>query len=376
MPNKALTDILTQTNIRDYIRAIPQKPMLGATLLPNSADKIYDMQIGYLLGANSTPIAASITAFDAETPLYSPSAVRKVEIELLKFAKKMRMSERLIRALEAPRNDTEFQRIKTEVFNYSAQCVSGVAARIEAARWEALYTGKLVFANENSINSELDYDAPTDMFFDLDATTDTWDLPGANPIEDMEAWANYALARNGERPTRAVTSSAVLMTLLKNESIRKMAWGLNADRILTQGDLNTLMQSMGLPTIITYDELYMIEGRDGKRSRQRYLPQSAFIMLPSAAIGETVYGITAEEIAASRLPNVQFSEQDKIIAMTYEQGPDPVSRWMKACTIAIPSLPMLEFVVRAKVLPDSFTLPGVPPIDQVPDKFAPDVAID
>ena len=72
-------------------------------------------------------------------------------------------------------------------------------------------------------------------------------------------------------------------------------------------------------------------------------------MIPNEALGETVYGPTAEEIRLQRNPAIDVRTVGKIFACMYEEGVDPVSTWEKAVATALPVLSCAEDIFQAEI---------------------------
>ena len=72
-------------------------------------------------------------------------------------------------------------------------------------------------------------------------------------------------------------------------------------------------------------------------------------MMPSEALGETIYGPTAEEIRLQRDPSIDIKLVGKILAMMYEEGTDPVSTWEKAVATALPALKCADELFQATI---------------------------
>ena len=71
-------------------------------------------------------------------------------------------------------------------------------------------------------------------------------------------------------------------------------------------------------------------------------------MFPDGALGNTIYGLTAEEIELANDSSVDMNSIGNIIAMVYNTT-DPVARWTKAVATALPSFPVADEIFIAKV---------------------------
>jgi hypothetical protein len=209
-------------------------------------------------------------------------------------------------------------------------------------RMEAIGTGKLSI-NENGVKTSIDYGTPKAQ----QSTTD-WTAANAKILDDIYNWTDKVVQNTGFTPTRALTSKSVLNILLTNTAIRKAILGVNSDRIITKDMLNQLLASMGLPQVATYDAQYRTQGADGKYIAKRYFEDGKFVLLPDGKLGDTIYGLTAEEIELRGKGDVKIESFGNIIAEIYSTK-DPVARWTKAVATCLPSFPYADQIYIAKV---------------------------
>jgi hypothetical protein len=105
---------------------------------------------------------------------------------------------------------------------------------------------------------------------------------------------------------------------------------------------------MDLPTVASYDSQYRVQNANGTYTAKRYFEDGKFVLLPEGKLGDTVYGLTAEEIELRNKPGVDISTFGNIIAEIYSTN-DPVARWTKAVATALPSYPYADQTFIAKV---------------------------
>ena len=226
-----------------------------------------------------------------------------------------------------------------EVYNDIDSLVQGVRARVEVMRMEILAKGTVTL-NENGLNASIDYGVPEAH----KAANVDWGT-NSDPIADIMEWYN----KMAVKPKRALTSNIVLAKILKNPNVINALYGKDSKRLATVGELNTYLESLGLPKIYTYDEVYRRLKADGTYEQIRYFPEECFSMFPEGKLGETLYGPTAEEIRLQRDPSIDIRQVGKILAMVYEEDKDPVSTWEKAVATALPSFPYSDEVFQASI---------------------------
>lgn len=164
----------------------------------------------------------------------------------------------------------------------------------------------------------------------------------------MDAFVDRIVKDTGFTPTRALTSKTNLNRILRDHRIRAAIYGVNSDRVLTRAELNAFLAQQSLPQIAIYDKQYRQQDAKGKYSSARFLPESAFIMMPDGKLGDTFYGLTAEELELRKNPDVDVSAVGNIVVVQYDTV-DPVGRWIKAVATAMPSFPYADQVFIATI---------------------------
>ncbi|WJY27469.1 major capsid protein [Sporosarcina trichiuri] len=335
----SILELFSTKEVLNYQQNRQYPALLGETLFPEV--KKQSLEFDMIKGGNALPVVASVHAFDTEAEIGSREA-SKMAIELALVKRKMQLKEKDIIAIEQPRNAAEQQYLMSQVYNDIDVLTAGVRARIEAMRMEVLSTGKVTL-DENGLDMVVDYGVPAANKEALSGTG-LWTAETADPIEDLMRWADSLSAR----PTRALTSTAVLSALLRHPKIVGALFGRDSMRVATRNDLNAFMQQHDLPTIAVYDAQYRKQEKNGTYTKHRYLPKNSFVMFGDGQLGETLYGPTPEENRLVRDPAVQEQQIGKVLAMVYEENLDPVSTWTKAVATAMPSFPAADEVFQAQ----------------------------
>src|SRR5699024_10649580 len=187
---------------------------------------------------------------------------------------------------------------------------------------------------------EIDYRVPDNHKEELSGT-DIWSDAGSNPLEDIERFVDTVVESTGTTPSRILTSRKVFNTLKRHDTVRSGIYGVNSARLVTNGELNAFLSEQGLPSIGTDDRVYRVERIDGSYVTKRYFPENTLVVMPGEALGNTVYGVTAEEVELRNIKQSQFQNFGNIIAQIYATN-DPVARWTKAVAKAMPSFPTAD----------------------------------
>lgn len=331
-----MEELLNQKDILDYLRDRQYPTLLGEELFPEV--KRNSLEFDMITEGSRTPVIASVHGFDTEAEIGSREAGEQA-LELALIKRKMQMKEKEIIALQYPRNEAEKKYLTSCVYNDFDVLNQGIRARVELMRMELLATGKITL-KENGLSAVIDYGVPeTHKVANVD-----WDLETNDPIEDMLTWYNLMETK----PSRVLTSNTILMKLLKHPKIIARLFGSNTTRIATAGELNTYLESLKLPKLYTYDEVYRKQ-KGRKYETHRYFPENAFVMMPATELGETIYGPTAEEIVLTSESDVTAEEVGKILDVIYTETKDPVGTWKKAVATALPSCPYADELFQAEI---------------------------
>lgn len=334
-------DVLEMFNsetVLNYVKERQYKPLLGETLFPEVKHDTLDFK--YLKAGSSLATIASVHAFDTEAEIGSREAASQA-LEAAYVKRKLQITEKDLIALQFPRTPAEQKYLMGQVFNDIDSLVASVRARIELMRMEALTTGKVTL-NENGLNMEVNYHVPSEHQEALSGA-DLWTSDTADIIGDLERWQDSL----DDKATRILTSKKILNLMLRNSKIIGYLYGRDSVRVPTRSDLNAFLTQHDLPTIAVYDSKYRKQNDNGTYTTHRYFGENKLVMFGDGVLGETLYGPTPEESRMIR-EGADVSNVDKVIAMVYEEGKDPISTWTKAAATAIPSFPEAENVFQAQ----------------------------
>lgn len=329
-----IAELFSQKNVLDYTQNREVTPMFGEQLFPSR--KIEGLEFDMLKAGSRIPTIASVHAFDTEAEIASRIGSRSAQ-ELAFIKRKIQLKEKDLMALRNPRTAAEQTYLEKEVYNDVYQMVSAVEARVEKMRMEAFANGKIEL-NENGLDGlVVDYGVPAEH-----QATSNWSLPAADIIGDLETWADAL----DVKPTRILTSKKVRGLMLKNKAI--LALFKDAGMLPSTVNLNNLLESLDLPTIVTYDAKYKVQGADDKYTTGRYFPEDKLVMFGDSNPGESVYGTTPEESRLLSSGTID-TKVGNVFATVFESNLDPVGTWTKAAATALPSFPEADNVFQAKV---------------------------
>ncbi|MCR6516322.1 MAG: major capsid protein [Clostridium chrysemydis] len=326
-----IDELFNTKELLNYYKARKENPLLGDTLFPSK--KIQDIKFEMLTGKGGLPVSASIHAFDTATQLASREVLQKGAGKLALIKRRIAIGEEELIAINNPRTDAELKSIVSKLFDDSENMLTAVKVRIEAMRMELLSTGKIDI-NENNVAITLDYNVPSENKKAFDWSN----KETAKPLADIEELADAIEETSGVKPNRMLTSKKILNQILACISVKKAINGVNYDKVVTRDELNTLLESMELPKIATYNAKYKIQLNNGKYETKRYFKEDVVSMFSEGTLGQTIYGLTAEEIELIGDKKMDVAKMVDNIFVGVEKEGDPVRRFTKAAATALPTL--------------------------------------
>lgn len=323
------TDYITPAELTGYVRAaladLETNRFTLSRFLPSQA--IDDLMYRFTRGGEGLAEAATFRAYDAESPIGSRPGVTRVTGELPPISRKIRLGE-----YDRLRQRRADQAIRDAILDDSTRMVRAVAARVELARGEALYSGKISL-NENGVIATVDFGRKASHTV---APSVLWTETNATPLTDLLSWRDTYVASNGSEPGVILTSRRVVALMMRNAEMRNLVFpGANQPDIVTQTSVNQVLNAFGLPPIEVYDAQVSVNG-----SATRVIPDDRVLFLPAPGsldgdqLGATLWGTTAESLE----PEFGIEgDEPGIVAGAYSTK-DPVAVWTKAAGIALPVL--------------------------------------
>ncbi|MDI9412090.1 MAG: major capsid protein [Bacillota bacterium] len=352
MPNNILKEFARQLTI-EYARqriALKEQNLKedvnayrGPELFP--IDIVNELSFDYWKDLHLLPVIAAVQAFGAEAQIASRDGHERVAGEIPTIKRKINLAGRALIALRREGlGDIDF--VRDTLYNDMDNMLDACLARVEKMRMDALTTGKLVL-EENGVKMTVDYKVPGDHKQTLSGTSKWDNYEESNPIEDIARWANKVADTTGIRPTRALTSSAILDALLMNKNVRQMFYGdLGGSRLISLDDFNAVLRTKRLPTIDTYDVRARVQKENGDYETFSFFDSKKFVLMPEGKLGDTLVGPTEEAMLDTE---VDAKEMAGAYAAVYQEMEPPMI-WTKAAMTAIPTFPMADSVFQATVL--------------------------
>ena len=335
----------SKPTVLNYARNRQTREYLGQTLFP--INPVNSLSFEYFKDLNVLPVMASIQAYGAEAQIGGRDGVDQVKGEIPTIKRKIPLSGRALIALRregAGDSDIVSKQLYADIDNM----IDAVLNRIEKMRMDAVAYGQMTIV-ENGVKMDVDYGVPSgnkETLDDANTSNGYWTYANAEPISQIQQWVDAVVESCGIRPEVALTTTPVVSMLLANAQIRTMIYGdLGGSRAVSLADLNGLMAKMDLPTIRTCDMKVRVQAENGVLTTVNMFPNTRFVLLPPAQLGETLMGPTEEAMLDKE---IEVKELAGIYATVWQEM-EPPSIWTKAAATAIPTFPMADAVFQAVV---------------------------
>lgn len=328
-------DLIEPADMLDFVRTeateLNRNVFRLSDFLPSR--EVDDIEYRFLSGNFNDVDAATYRTYDTEAPIAGRQGAERRSGALPPISRKIRLGEeeRLRqRALDRGDNST----IVDQLYNDAAQMVRAVQARLEMARGEALYSGKIVL-NENGVMATIDFGRAAGHTV---APGTLWSNPAADILGDLLSWVETYVDTNGSPPGGILTSTTVVRDMLRNTGIRELA--------VSRAALDSVLSNYELPPLLQpYDVKVRVNG-----VATRVIPADRLILMPSAdePLGDTFYGVTAEALELREAGQIVADEAPGIVGVVQKTF-DPVATWTKAAAIAVPVLGNPDLTFAADV---------------------------
>ena len=337
-------ELIDRKELLDFSQGltIARPAYLGSRLFPDQKTQYIYQEFSRLAENGNLPQIASVHAFDTEASIASRIPMEKVEVEELLIKEKINQTESIRRMFRGFTPDN----VKSYVFDDAARLFEGVVARAEKAKIDAIATGKYTI-KENNLNMTIDYGIPEE-----NKVSTLWDAD-ADILGDLRAWRMLAIEK-GVVPNVAITTEAVVTTMMTNASIQKAIFGSSGTGILpTISQINALLQAQVGITVETYEQRYAAASTvDGKvkLTSQRFFPENTFVMLSTGmngTLGIGLWGVTPEEEEQGGA--FDSKRQQQYVTITQWETPDPTIVWTKASGVFMPIMPNVYGHIIANV---------------------------
>lgn len=331
---KSIDELLKKEDLLSYSQNFnPRRNYLGDRIFPDKKTRNLKASFYTLSDQIQLPTMALVHAFDTEARIGERPTIKKIDFEKLFIKEKINLSERY--RLYKDNGVSDDDSMIDYIFNDVNRLAESVKTRTEVIKCELLQTGKIKI-KENNVDITLDYGVPSGNL--------------SNSISDMSAEADILseiqkivdkATDNGQYIDRAITSTKVMNKLKTNSAIQMKILGtIGKGVLLSNEQVNTLMQSLFGFSFEVYDEKYKYIKANNTSAVKRYIDETKIIFLAKTSFintyGDGLWGVTPEEEEYG-LWNEKSSQQ--YITCVKWNTADPVVTWTKASGVFIPTLP-------------------------------------
>jgi hypothetical protein len=319
-------------------------PYIGQTLFPTT--RTSNLDLSYFKLSNGLPVASQPGTFDAKAPLIEKRGVEKVTEEIPFFRWADRVSEkdwREIRALLAT-GDANLEYVVSRLFDSYNELVEGHIVQMERMRFDLLTNAAIhIKANaENGRTVKYDYDFDQDGKWkksNVKTLTGTaqWTKKNADtstPLIDLIEVANAA-RKKGVVLARAYMNWSTFMGLSASKSIAQqyIPYAVNTAPALSAGKVSEVVSDATGLAVTIYDKMF----KDENMKARSFIPDGDVVLVPSYAVGQSVFGVTPEEDELRGEPDADVAVLTSgITIMTYKEQ-HPVNICTVASMLGMPS---------------------------------------
>jgi hypothetical protein len=281
-------DEFQRQEFQGYVETVPPKKNYAlAKFFPN--EEIFDVEFAYNVISGGYNVMASITGWDAGSPLRDKGTLARMTGELGKIHHGFHLTEKEMLSYNRPRMDAERKKVVDSIYNNTDKLITGIYDREEWFRARAVYTGAISYS-ENDVKIDVDFKNGVNPT----AVTKSWiSDQTADILTDLKtAVQSFRDANGGANPVEMHISPAVETAFMKNAQLKTMVYGNSTDgRIITRDQVQALFGSLDLPpyTVITDTVVINNAGQTEK------LIDDNRVVLLGDDLGKTLIGPTAEK---------------------------------------------------------------------------------
>ena len=318
-----------------------RKPYLGEAIFPE--EKQLGIELSYFQGNAPKIRPLDLSSFDAKAIPLSREAFKKITTEMPFFKNFLDINEKQRQQLNmvlASGNRVMIDAILGKIFDDNKRLLDNAAITREMLRMQALTTGVIAFSS-NGQGIAYDYEVPVE-----NKVTSDWHDSDADPIADLNTWADSIQNTTGERPTAALMNSQTMKLISSAASVKNAMYVFANGTVAptTNAARRFVSQETGIE-IYLYDKGYTNDAG----TFTKFVPDDVVVVFDPANIGKGVFGTTPEESDLMTGTDAEVEIVDLGVAITTSKEKDPVNVKTKASMIYLPVITNPEGLIIADV---------------------------
>lgn len=280
----------------------PHYQFLGESLFPSLKQR--GMQLSWIKGGNSLPVALSPASLDTKASIRDRIAVKSVQTEMPFFKESMVFTEKERQDLGDQlrlngNNPLYLASLMQKPYAQYANLVAGADVQAERMRMSLLSSGSILIVSNNNSGANV----YQEYVFDSDGSwkagntvaitgTSAWTATNkatSDPIGDLETAIEKHRVDNGVITSKLLMNSVTFRAISQSESVRK-AIKPAGGHILNSAVLEYIKDATNAEVVL-YDNIFKDE--NGKNAK--YYPDGHISLLPAHSLGFTNYGTSPSE---------------------------------------------------------------------------------
>lgn len=343
---KTIFDYFKASVIASYYETMPNDEQTFFLEYYFDNDKQYGLDLSWIKGAGSTPTLLKPSNFDADPTFRDLEGfeVEGTKMPLFREGYLVKEQDRrdIMNLIDAG-NGPALELILNKVYRQIQDLILSASVTREHLRAQLFTTGKIAIAF-NGVAYNYDYNLVAEQKVKPDVK---WNVADADPFADLENWANDAQTRTGVRPTQAVMNTATFNLIKKAEAVVALFKDYQLG-VPTNARIKDYIRTELQLEVILYDKQYKkVKGSVA----QKYIPDNIVVLTPDIKLGTTMFGVTTEEDALMREPDVNVAVVDTGVAITTEVAKKiPYKLEIVASQIVLPTFEQGDKIVIATVV--------------------------
>lgn len=339
-------DLIPPAELIQYVRAYENEVLRAEgqfvldAYLPNFLTD--DLEFKIRRGAFNDVDIAEYRAFDTPAKMTQRPGTRRIAGSLGPVSRQIPLGEEetlRVRSLQANSNDP----LVDAIYADSERMIRSVAARIEVARGDVIDDGRVTIA-ENGLQLTADFGRAAPMSV---TAANLWtNASTGKPVTDMLTWQEAYVDQNGVAPDHVLMPKQRVSSLCLNAEVRSFAAGLGGTPArVNRATLDDIISNEGLPPIVLFDGQFRV---DGVRTRVLPVNKVYFMPAPGEALGNTMYGVTAEALKLAGKGYISMQDAPGLVAVVTEND-HPVQTYTVGTGLALPAMANPDLILDAVV---------------------------